>query len=304
MLLKDSNIINIPNPQGDTMGASLKSLLEVLEQWEKSKSLSEIIVNFKNVSFVHPFYILPICAVQTKEIKIGKRIEYELNNNIENYLNIINFPNGLDPKETNNWKANLLNYSSKTYLPICRVPINKNDTNIRDELLTTFENIMICQLNFNGQIITAIKYIISEAIDNIVEHSESDCGWLMAQYYQQKGYLDICIADTGIGILGSYKNIENNNILHDSDALKSAINGKSTKQISETRGYGIDTSRRMLVEGLKGKYLLFSGKAFYINTNDIEQITPLKDYGWNGTMIALQIPDKTPDGFNYINFLE
>ncbi|HAQ21182.1 MAG TPA: hypothetical protein DCR40_18415, partial [Prolixibacteraceae bacterium] len=94
-------------------------------------------------------------------------------------------------------------------------------------------------------------------------------------------------------------------IQNDVQALEQAINGKSTKQITETRGYGIDTSRRMLVDGLKGKYFLLSGSAMYIYTIDFEQIVPLESrVRWPGTLLALRIPPKVPAGFNYSNYLE
>lgn len=60
----------------------------------------------------------------------------------------------------------------------------------------------------------------------------------------------------------------------------------------------------MLVEGLKGKYVLFSGNALYIYTNELEQIPPLNTSGWNRTLLALQLPAKTPANFNYTTFLE
>jgi len=153
-------------------------------------------------------------------------------------------------------------------------------------------------------LVSVIKYLISEAIDNITDHSEVYNGWIMAQNYPYKGYIDVCIVDRGIGIKGSYTKSGNIYIKNDVEALKMAINGKSTKKTTETRGYGIDTSRRMLVDGMKGKYFLFSGKAFYIYNSELEQIIPLRDYGWNGTMLALQIPAQEPTNFNYTTFLE
>jgi anti-sigma regulatory factor (Ser/Thr protein kinase) len=197
-----------------------------------------------------------------------------------------------------------LKFSSKTYLPACKIPASAKHTGIREQLLTAFENILIQQAHLKGQIITAVKYLISEAMDNIVEHSEAKNGWIMVQSYPQKGYIDICITDTGTGILGSYQKTGNTEITSHTKALQFAINGKSTKQITETRGYGIDTSRRMLVEGLKGKYVLFSGNALYIYTNELEQITPLKTSRWQGTLLALQVPAKTTADFNYTTFLE
>lgn len=296
--------INIQNPQGDSMGASLSSLLDVLEQWSKIKHKKELHINLSNVLFVHPFLILPVCALFANEKEKGKKIIFQLPKKIEHYLNTIHFPTGFDAIATENWEKVISEFSSRTYLPACKIPAATKYTGIREQLLTVFENILIQQANLKGQMITAIKYIISEAIDNIVEHAGAENGWIMVQSYPQKGYIDICITDTGSGIWGSYLKTENTEITSHTKAIQFAINGKSTKQITETRGYGIDTSRRMLVEGLKGKYVLFSGNALYIYTNELEQITPLNTSGWNGTLLALQLPAKMPENFNYTTFLE
>ncbi len=296
--------INIPNPQGDSMGASLRSLLDVIEQWGDYNDKNEFHIDLSKVLFVHPFFILPLCALSTHEKEKGKKIHIQLSKNIKTYLDTIYFPSGFDANATENWENKLLEFSSKTYLPACKISTSTKHTGIREHLLTSFENILIQQANLKGQMITAVKYLISEAIDNIIEHAEAKNGWIMVQSYPQKGYIDICIADTGSGILGSYIKTGNIEITNHTQALQFAINGKSTKQITETRGYGIDTSRRMLVEGLKGKYVLFSGNALYIYTSELEQIVPLKTSGWNGTLLALQLPVKIPENFNYTSFLE
>lgn len=153
--------------------------------------------------------------------------------------------------------------------------------------------------------VTVIKYLISEAMDNIVEHSGVSNGWIMVQNFPQKGFLDVCIIDTGLGLLGSYQKFNFPDIETDDQAIYQAVNGNSTKQLAVTRGYGIDTSRKMLVDGLKGKYFLFSGAAFYIYTGEIEQIIPLERINnWNGTVLALRIPQSVPIGFDYIKYLE
>jgi hypothetical protein len=37
-------------------------------------------------------------------------------------------------------------------------------------------------------------------MSNIIDHSNENYGLLMAQNYQKKGYLQVCLADNGIGI--------------------------------------------------------------------------------------------------------
>lgn len=44
---------------------------------------------------------------------------------------------------------------------------------------------------------TALMYLIDEAVNNVLHHAHDDKGYLLAQFYQSKGYIDIVIADIG-----------------------------------------------------------------------------------------------------------
>lgn len=297
--------IIIKNPVNDEMGNSFLSLFDVLEQLVNVERGDHLIIDLRNLAFVRPFLILPLCAILRKTPFSECIVEYQFNGATENYLNTILFPNGFNALNDQGWEDYLTRFQAKTYLPICQIPAEMKNTQIRECLLTIFENISLRQLHISGQMITVFKYLIGEAIDNIVDHSGVQNGWIMVQNYPQKGFLDICILETGLGVLGSYQKFNFPNIETDVQAIEQAINGKSTKQITETRGYGIDTSRRMLVNGLNGKYFLLSGSAMYIYTSDFEQIVPLtRHIVWPGTMLALRIPQTVPAGFNYSNYLE
>lgn len=54
--------------------------------------------------------------------------------------------------------------------------------------------------------------------------------------------------------------------------LQAANRGISTKNLpeAENRGYGITTSRNMLVKGLGGTFLMMSGDAVYMNSPKIQ----------------------------------
>ncbi len=299
------NQIVISNPGNDEMGASFRSLLEALEQIGEVHPEDELIIDLHRLSFVHPFLILPICSFISKLKQYNVTVGIRYGAATRSYLETVLFPEGFNAMNTSNWDRQLSNFQNKTYLPICQIPAARGTIKVREQLLATFENILLYQLKLTGQMISVVKYLISEAMDNIVEHANVSNGWIMVQNYPNKGFLDICILDTGLGLLGSYKAFDIAGINTDIDALEQAINGNSTKQITETRGYGIDTSRRMLVDGLKGKYFLFSGSAFYIYTNELEQITPLNsNVKWTGTMLALRVPNSVPVGFDYTAYLE
>ncbi len=143
-----------------------------------------------------------------------------------------------------------------------------------------------------------------------VEDTHSKNGYVFSQYLEHEGMIDLCIADTGVTIFNSFKNaglyqkeIDNNEV----EALKLANEGYSTKNRpeAENRGYGISTSKEMLVVGMKGAFFMMSGGAFHRYENGANDYIDLKDlFNWKGTVILMRIPVNLPEGFNYIDYLE
>ena len=67
---------------------------------------------------------------------------------------------------------------------------------------------------------------------------------------------------------------------------------------------GSDISKRMLVEGLKGQYVMISGGNFYVKTPEFNSFYSLPDnLRWDGTIISLRIPYNNSQ-FNYIKYIE
>ena len=86
--------------------------------------------------------------------------------------------------------------------------------------------------------------------------------------------------------------------------MELANNGYSTKDIPE-RGFGLPTTREMLVEGLKGSFFELSGGAFYRYEGGTENYVILPEtIFWNGTIILMKIPVNAPDEFDYHKYLE
>ena len=165
---------------------------------------------------------------------------------------------------------------------------------------------IISQLNIQPNVAIGLKYMIDETLDNITEHSESDRGYIFAQAYPKKGFLDVCIADRGINLLGSYEKLSDNEIASDMEAIKAANRGLSSKNLpdAENRGFGIMTSKQMLIQGLGGQYLMISGSCLYIKSRILDSFYAMPNgLRWNGTIVALRIPYQS-DTFNYINYIE
>lgn len=148
-------------------------------------------------------------------------------------------------------------------------------------------------------------------MDNMVEHSLAKSGFIFSQYSKTDNVLDVCIADDGISVLGSFMRkkkefvLEHNN--NEAQILKLATEGVSTKNLphGQNRGFGLSTSKRMLVEGLGGDFFIMSGNAFHRHTpSGMSFINLPSNIAWPGTIILLRIPMEKPAAFNYLNFIQ
>ncbi len=289
------------NVRGDRLIDGLIPALRIMSKAENTED-DTLTVDFTDTVFVSPVFVLSSIVYLSK---CGKHV---LISNVNDYLKTIGLDTGgIHPDEMreSEFKAKMEGYSGVTYIPIINFPARTNDDS-KEAISTIVENIIIRQSNIAPNVAQGIKYMVDETLDNITEHSESDRGFIYAQAYPKKRYLDICIADRGITLLGSYKRLPDNEILTDLEAIKAANRGISSKNLpeAENRGYGIYTSKRMLINGLGGEYLMISGSNFYYMHPGADGIYNLPDgLRWNGTIVALRIPYQDSK-FNYINYIE
>lgn len=283
------------------MSDGLLAAMDVVDQINGCED-KDITIDFSRVGFVTPLYVLPLVVFING---CSKRISIT---NINEYLQTIEFEKGLQPDKLrkSQFLAIMEKYSRKTYIPIISFPATKDSDDEKDAILTTVESIIVRQLRIDSNVTIGLKYMLGECIDNIIQHANSERGYIFAQSYPNKGYLDICIADAGITLLGSYKTLENNEICCDLEAIQAANRGISTKNRpnAENRGYGIITSKKMLVDGLKGCFVMMSGNALHLYNPEFRKFieTP-KNIRWNGTIIAFRVPYVNKD-FQYINYIE
>ncbi len=246
----------------------------------------KVILNFSNVTFMHPTVTLGLSALLIKwdiEFSItGIRKE------LEDYLNTVYFPQGIRPDFNSNWNALLIQASNKTYLPIVNFSTGKDSDSVekRNNIISLFTQLLCEKYNFDSSIFGAISYFISEFTDNIIDHAGEQRGLLFYQFYPAKRFVEISIIDSGKTYLGAYK--ENPNFEHvktDSDALKCALGGQSTKGGKE-RGFGVPTSIRLIDKGLRGKVIIASGESLSVNAGPV-----FKGRRWSGTILTIKIPE-------------
>lgn len=288
--VRDSHLTNGLIPVIRIMSKVVKSQDETLE-----------------IDFSHTQFISPVFALSLVVFLSGYGKHYTLTN-ITDYLRIIGFNSGgIRPDQMRNseFLATMEAFIRKKYIPIVNFPA-KSFSDEKDFVSSVVENVIISQFNIPSNVATGLKYLIEETLDNITEHSDSDRGFIFVQGYPNKGFIDLCIADRGITLLGSYQKQPDNEISTDLEAIKAANRRFSSKNRpeAENRGFGIYTTKKMLTEGLGGQYLMLSGGNFYLKTPVFNSFYSLPDgLRWNGTIVALRIPYNISQ-FNYVDYIE
>lgn len=303
-----SHRINIPERTHEDFGDSLRKLISTA--YDISLCVEkEVILDFSNSKHLNPFYLGGLaCIIRSKKLRgINFSIIHGGNLNIRSYLNTVYFPVGFSsmPGRDDDYLRELDMYANKTYIPIVSFTTGSSTTVIREKVLTAVFQLLKNQLGFSGAEIGPVHYFLSELTDNINEHSFATDGVVFAQYYRNSNYLDLCICDAGQGIFQSYLNNAAFNPQSEADALQLALSGRSTKDRAEARGFGITTTRKMLVNGLRGKLFMWSGNTTFIQTVDHEAIVPVPDNTYfQGTFIAIRVPTVIPGAFNFYDFVE
>lgn len=293
------NDLTVVMPQ-NTIGSFGKGIgkFTIINQ-ELENHVGKVILDFSQCRILNPFILGGLASIIDSRLRKGQEFEFIFgdNYNIYSYLDTICFKGGCDPK---NLPDIIKKLHYKTYIPVTIFPCgNSSEEEItRNHCLELIGNLIKTQLNLSETASSPIKYLISELTTNIHEHSKSHGGVIFAQHYNPPhlpSYLDVCICDTGIGILGSYFKNPKFHPEDEIEALSFAITGKSSKDRSESRGYGISTSCKLICKGLGGKIAIWSGRHGYFQTSEISNILPVLS-NFSGTYIALRIPTTIPVG--------
>ena len=300
-------LIYIPNVgEEERIGSSFNHLINVIRDTEMSGG--SVVWDFSNVSFLHPCFLAPLAIYRVTSGRDIRCVNPSIT--VGSYLDSIYFNDPLQFKSNSSEiiKGILSGYTSKNYTPVCS--FSMTDEN-KDAFGTIIKDVIVRQTQLPKQGVTPISYFIGELLDNIYEHSESNRGFIFSQYLKREGMIYLCIADEGITVYNSYKkaNVYLDEIEGDEAvALSLANEGCSTKERphAETRGYGIPTSKKMLVEGMGGAFFMLSGGAFhrYGNKGENDFVNLGNIFRWNGTIILLKIPTTMPENFNYTKYLD
>lgn len=263
----------IEQPKGDRIVDQLASAYYALKQLDKDEKAK---FDLSKLKFVSPLLVsmLAIYINDTESDCILPKDEA-----VNSYLNTIAFPKGL---------TSISNIQHlKNYLPLSLIQ-KTSDIIKKEEIISCFVNLIDKLIGKIPNTQNAVFQPIFELVSNIFEHSKRDFGMILGQTFPKKGCLEICIIDRGRGLAASYKQ-EMNLIYTDEEALKQSMLGKSTKRDKE-RGFGVRTSKNIVCEALGGEFMMLSGNATLISTQNSDRTVILPNFYWQGVIISYRIP--------------
>jgi len=246
---------------------------------------------------LHPVVTCMISAIGLEFIDNQKKIFFEpVTAKSRNYLSaiglfkILNVDPGFQIAE---------HEATGRYIPLTRI---KNANQLKD-----FINEIVPLLHTTPEQADPIKYIISELVRNVLEHSRSKVGAVAcAQYFKKTNRISIGVADRGIGIYSAMA--KHHNVKSDLEAinlaLKPGITG-TTNKVGGTEynaGAGLFFTKSIAYVS-KDYFMLYSGDSLYKQLKP--KVTPQLDLGvevftdratkkeklpkWQGTAVGIDI---------------
>ncbi len=296
--------IKVPERFDDSFGDAINKFLKILP--DLNVDLDEIIVDFEGNKFIVPHYIGPLSCLLRHKKNQGTKISVI---NESSYLKTIHFHEDfldLTNSEVNH-SLSFEYYESKSYIPIIHFPTSslKQQAEFRENVLTAVNSILKKQLNLPINLLSGIYYMLDELTQNIVDHSAISFGTVFLQFYPEKKYLDLSICDMGKGLLQSYLDSGKHNPKSNAEAINFGVYGKSTKNIPESRGFGLNTTRNMLTKGLKGQFFMMTGNGFFMQNHEKEEIISINEQiEFKGCMLNLRIPLYRNDNFTIHSYTD
>ncbi|MBM6897537.1 DUF4325 domain-containing protein [Pseudoflavonifractor capillosus] len=138
-------------------------------------------------------------------------------------------------------------------------------------------------------ILKSLIWCINEVMDNVLLHSQSTAGYVMAQFHSQNNHIAICVSDTGIGIYNSLK-LSTHHPSKAIDALTLAIQ----EGVGDGQGQGNGLfGLYQIVRANGGRLTLTSGPASLMLTENLDlqkyDNIPYVDRNHQGTTVDFQL---------------
>lgn len=268
---------------------------DACSEFDMPKNASEgVDVDWQYATFVPISKIAAIAAVQLCGETNGARQRYNFPpDNANGYFSRINYYRVLNIAH----KEDFTRHSpSGRFVPLSRVPINELTADVNG-IASQLRDVIISHLQISQSLGDTLDLSFGEMIDNIIQHSRANSdGIVGAQYYPKNHYIEVCVADCGVGIAKSMGDNPLYAGLSDRELVSKAF------QVDTGEWFGVAPAGSNKVSGGKGLsfaanlakvtgghlWVITRNVALHI-TSDGEEV--LNGLFYPGTFIILRVPE-------------
>lgn len=155
-----------------------------------------------------------------------------------------------------------------------------------DDIVSEFRKGAVFQKN----VLNSIEWSLNEVMDNVLQHSEADAGYVMGQLHASNEQVAFTVYDCGRGMFNSLKDSEHHP-RNDIDAITLAIRESVTRDKSIGQGNGLFGLHSIVQQGA-GRLRISSGSGAYMynngNVTTFDNI-PIISRGNSSTTVEVQI---------------
>lgn len=182
------------------------------------------------------------------------------------------------------------------FVPLSEIPVDENEAD-PNGVASMLRSVITSHLDMSESLSDMLDYSFGEMLDNIVQHSRSvSPGVAGAQYYKDGCYVEVCVADAGVGIAKSmngnpsYKGFDKDRLVSMAFQDKTGeFYGQSKFGTSHvSAGMGLAFAAR-LVRAVGGHIWAITGNtALHISSTGEKSIHGLY---YPGTLIVMRVPE-------------
>lgn len=241
-------------------------------------------IDFKKMKYIKPYHITPLACVIHEYLQNGYKIKLtNQSERVKHYMDSFNF-NQFCEKDIDDNNFPILKY--RDTFPLWRIEQNASSI-YPNKVQTYFE-----QNQFNGKDLFELGNSLGELMNNIFDHSNCKIPGFTFTQYDKKKEIITSVCDFGVGIpnkINKYLKENGLETLSPIECINKAIENKfSTKSTPRNKGLGLNTVLSSVAE-LKGKTLILSGKALYVNLPNGEQKTEELQMSFPGCLIVIYL---------------
>ena len=244
-------------------------------QYYLKKPKIKIILDFSSCNFIYPDYsLLLLCAfkfLESQKIKVFGTIVYEEPNVIK-YLSRMNFFKYLNveiPEKIQRLPTNKF------------VEIQRYDEHNQLDVLKSIMTVIKSNSCINDNAFAGLDYCLNEILDNVLNHSGINEGWVVAQYFEKINSIRLIVCDIGLGI---HKSLNEAHNYSEEDAIINCIVDGVTNGKGQGHGLFATSSFAKLNKGWLS--LVSGNKKFDVS----EQKSIINNIPfWQGTCVYLRV---------------